>query len=175
MSKSPSLCRRALGATYGVGVLAVVGILVVFATHSLQQSDAFSSILSGLAALVTLYAAAVSRLRRGRPLPKPDEAADALVRALLAEWEPEMRNRRRRFTDDPRTIPLMWMDASETFGAGPKSVIGANKVGEIRLKLDGRLDENPDAAARELANRFTRLPGKQRLVVLGEPGAGKTS
>lgn len=166
--------RRVLGLAYVAGIIIALAIFGVFVTSSLQQNDAYSSIWSGVAALVTGWVGVVTYLRRGRPQPKPNDAAEALVHSLLAYWEPELRSRRQRFTDEPRTIPLEWTDASATFGTGPTSVIGAPDSGNVRLKLDGRLKENPDAAARELAKRFTQLPGKQRLVVLGEPGAGKT-
>ncbi|MFI6280878.1 NACHT domain-containing protein [Streptomyces sp. NPDC050988] len=43
----------------------------------------------------------------------------------------------------------------------------------LRVRLDGRLDGRFDAVIGQLAERYEQLP-QRRLVVIGEPGAGKT-
>ncbi|NUT51633.1 MAG: NACHT domain-containing protein, partial [Saccharothrix sp.] len=149
------MAPRTWATTGGIVLIAVV--LLVLTSNSLEDNDSYGSIAAALVAIGTAFAGIVLFLsREQRPEPAEQEA-DALASELLAQWEPEIRHRRQRFGDQ-RLIPLGWTGTD---------------IGAVRLRLDGRLEGNPDAAAANLADGFGRLPS-QRLVVIGEPGAGKT-
>jgi hypothetical protein len=139
------------------GIVLVAVVLLFLTSNSLEDNDSYGSIVAALVAIGTAFAGIVLFLsREQRPEPAEQEA-DALASELLAQWEPEIRHRRQRFGDQ-RLIPLGWTGTD---------------LGAVRLRLDGRLEGNPDAAADRLADGFGHLPSK-RLVVIGEPGAGKT-
>ncbi|MDX8035173.1 NACHT domain-containing protein [Lentzea sp. BCCO 10_0856] len=138
-------------------VLVSLGVFVTLLTRSLQDNDSYASILSGIATIVTLFLALFDHLRRQDAVPLVDEAIEDLRMRLLTEWEPELRNRVQRSPHE-RTIPLEWRKYG---GTGPSP-------------LDGRFEGDPDEAAKQLARRFDQPAGKKRMVVLGEPGAGKT-
>lgn len=132
-------------------------VLLVLTSNSLEDNDSYGSIAAALVAIGTAFAGIVLFLsREQRPEPAEQEA-DALASDLVAQWEPEIRYRRQRFGDQ-RLIPLSWTGTD---------------IGAVRLRLDGKLEGNPDAAAAGLADGFDQLPS-HRLVVIGEPGAGKT-
>ncbi|MEV6239496.1 NACHT domain-containing protein [Lentzea sp. NPDC051838] len=149
------MASRTWAITAGAVLVAVV--LLVLTGNSLEDNDSYGSIAAALVAIGTAYAGIVLFLsREQRPEPAEQEA-DALASELLAQWEPEIRHRRQRFGDQ-RLIPLGWTGTD---------------IGAVRLRLDGRMEGNPDAAAARLADGFDQLPSK-RLVVIGKPGAGKT-
>lgn len=158
----------------------LVAIFIVMLTHSLQENDSYASIGSLLATIGTIIATVVVYLRREEKAPQVGLEADALALELLELWEPEIRHRRVRF-GLAKTIPLSWVQLGGDMADAPTAIVGADPVPHsVKLKdlrLDGRLDDgpagNPDRASRRLAEGFNQIPGK-RLVVLGEPGAGKT-
>ncbi|WP_290061879.1 NACHT domain-containing protein [Amycolatopsis solani] len=153
--------------------VAVTGVVAfVLLTNSLENNDAYSSIAGVLLSLVTTFVTLTLVLRRPEPPLQIDSAATDLVDRLRTQWDQEIRHRRERFSDS-RTIPLTWAEAP-ALTADPASVFGsATPVGEVRLKLSGRLADNPDKAGKQLAAAFEEITSK-RLVVLGEPGSGKT-
>ncbi|WP_284749675.1 NACHT domain-containing protein [Amycolatopsis sp. RTGN1] len=130
---------------------------MVLINHSLEENDSYSSIAATLIAIGTTIFAVMAYLRRREPVLQLDQEADSLVGDLLEQWAKEIRDRRQRFGGS-QAIPLCW---------------AAARTGAVRLKLDGKLTGNPDDAADTLAREFERIPGR-RLVVLGEPGSGKT-
>ncbi|MDX3661839.1 NACHT domain-containing protein [Streptomyces sp. ID05-26A] len=139
------------------GLAVTVVVVLVLSLSELQDSDAYGSIAAALVAIGTAFTGIVLYLsREQRPRPAGEEA-DALAVELLEQWEPEVRHRRERF-GSPRLIPLTWTGTA---------------IGRVRLRPHGRLDGNPDTASAELADAFDRLPCR-RLVVIGEPGSGKT-
>ncbi|WP_394620844.1 NACHT domain-containing protein [Lentzea sp. JNUCC 0626] len=139
------------------GLVVTAAVLLVLAFNSLEENDAYSSIAAALVAIGTAFAGVVLHLSRdGRPQPA-DQEADALALELLAQWEPEIRHRRERFGSQS-LIPLGWTGTD---------------IGPVRLHTAGRLEGNPDSAATALADAFDQLPSR-RLVMIGEPGSGKT-
>ncbi|WP_367137547.1 NACHT domain-containing NTPase [Saccharothrix sp. HUAS TT1] len=168
------LPRRRLLVVGAAAVVVVVVVLVVLATNPLEANDAYGSIVAALVALGTAFTGIVLYLRHEEPQPPVDEAAEALVVELLQQWEPEIRHRRQRFGDS-RVIPLSWKETDRDVAPDPASLLGGDtRLRSVHLKLDGRLDDNPDRAAEKIARAFTGQSLSRRLVVLGEPGAGKT-
>jgi hypothetical protein len=137
--------------------LAALTVTITILTHSLQDNDSLSSILSGIATIITLFLTAFDHLRRQDVTPPVAEAVEDLRMRLLEQWEQELHRRVQSYPHE-RTIPLEWKKYRST----------------TRSPLDGRFEGDPDVAARELAERFDHPKGKKRMVVLGEPGGGKT-
>ena len=133
-----------------------------------------SSSLAGVAGIViTLVWTGVELLDRWRvadqSLPTAAEVADQLAGVVETEWREEARVRRLR---DPKVLPLLWTTRAE-FSDAPAAILGRGTGRVTRLTLDGRLDEEFENAINLLADGLGRLPSR-RLVILGEPGAGKT-
>jgi DNA-binding SARP family transcriptional activator len=88
------------------------------------------------------------------------------VRHLAAvvgrQWsaEAEMRSLNR-----PAPVPLSWSSTTRPVSATAAAVVGAGVDRPVRLELTGELSD--------LVATFRRIPSRQ-LVVLGEPGAGKS-
>lgn len=111
------------------------------------------------------------RLLRGesRPPVKPapaddlDRAAKELATAIARQWtaEAEMRSLHR-----PKPVPLRWSSTEREVAAAASAVLGDRPGdGPERLVLSGDLTD--------VVAKFRQVPSRQ-LVVLGEPGAGKS-
>jgi hypothetical protein len=141
---------------------------------------AMVAVIFGLAAvsigLATLWLtwAAYRGPRRTGGLSLP-EAADGLAIAVGAQWEAEAQIRR---LNDPYPLPVSW-DAADLSLIDPWGSL-------VRLATSGAGRRHPPAAhtwaagpdgltgeGGELVEMLARVP-TGRLVVLGEPGAGKT-
>ncbi|MFD5513775.1 hypothetical protein ACFWIB_39475 [Streptomyces sp. NPDC127051] len=136
-------------------------------------SSDFATIGAWFLALVALILPFAERLLHPEPVPPPEPAdeADDLARTVEGQWREEARSRSLR---DPRVLPLTWSATSRAVAASPDAVFGGNGAGRItRVTTEGRLDGGFDAAITALGAEFGRIPSG-RLVVLGEPGAGKT-
>jgi DNA-binding SARP family transcriptional activator len=104
--------------------------------------------------------------RPERPPDEPDEldrAARELATAIGRQWtaEAELRS-----LDRPKPVPLTWSSTEREVTAAASSVLDA-RPGEVpeRLVLSGDLTD--------IVPKFRQVPARQ-LVVLGEPGAGKS-
>jgi cyclopropane fatty-acyl-phospholipid synthase-like methyltransferase len=102
------------------------------------------------------------------------KVAGLLAEAVKAQWESET-GRRRVF--DPYALPVRW-EAADSDLSTPWPVIVEQASGSPggSAKLAANWAASPDELAgsgKELADVFFRVPTR-RLVVLGEPGAGKT-
>ena len=93
-----------------------------------------------------------------------DRAAAALASAVGRQWTREVGVRQLL---QPQPLRLRWSSTGRPVSAQPAAVLRPAAMGgrPIRLKLHGDLDSVTEA--------FRQLPARQ-LVVLGEPGAGKT-
>ncbi|MEU5978977.1 NACHT domain-containing protein [Streptomyces sp. NPDC047315] len=123
---------------------------------------------------VALASLAVAAAQLFPPLPPPADVAqlaDDLEASVRRQWEEEVTARSLRL---PRVIPLSWSATSRPVAARPEETHGGTiDTPVLRLSLNGRLEGNFDQAARQLAQGYRRVPSG-RLVILGEPGAGKT-
>jgi hypothetical protein len=111
----------------------------------------------------------------------PGRLADDLAYTVRAQWVEESKARRLR---DPRVLPIVWsssergvgdgLDSFAALNASPGTTAWPRSGGRVtRMHLDGRLAGRFDEVTRQLAESYRRLPGG-RLVVLGEPGSGKS-
>jgi hypothetical protein len=121
-----------------------------------------------------LLALPVRRSRRSGSLGLA-ELADRLAVAVGAQWEAEARRRR---LNDPYPLPVSWTaaDRSLTDSWGSLVTLATSGAGWPEPPLTGTWASSPaDLAGKgeDLVKVVTRVP-TGRLVVLGEPGAGKT-
>ncbi|WP_217130978.1 NACHT domain-containing protein [Streptomyces sp. AC558_RSS880] len=183
-------------------VLALVsfGIIVLSLTRGASRGNEVAGILGALLGAAGLAVSVADFLRgEAEPPPGPADLADDLAGILRDQWLTEAASRGLR---NPRVLPLEWSaterDVSDRLDAlvpsGPPRdgaarsaagrVPGTRRAGPgpagagqparvVRLRLDGRLDGRFDEAADRLAAGYRRI-GSGRLVVLGEPGSGKT-
>ncbi len=144
-------------------ILALVFVGLVVDPGVAEVVGAFAS-LAGLA--LTAYLGG-----GGEPLPEPGRRADDLASKIKDEWLEEAKVRGLR---DPRVLPLTWSATKRSVGDDPDAVVGRGAAGlVVRLRdLDGRLEGGFGEVTSRLASSYRR--GSGRLVVLGEPGAGKT-
>ncbi|MBY6306460.1 NACHT domain-containing protein [Streptomyces clavuligerus] len=146
----------------------VFGTLV--GVRSLEFGNQVASVLALLTSLAGLGVEVVRGTRAARTARESPEnvrpAAAGLAAAVTEQWQEEARSRR---LQDPEPLPLRW-SPSEPHLSDHWVNIAPDTGPEPRLPdraeiLTGHLDE--------VAAMYTRLPSG-RLVVLGEPGAGKT-
>jgi hypothetical protein len=127
-----------------------------------------------LAVTVGAASAAFFLAKRKVPLDWPqqaDQLLTALARDVSQQWQQELAARtliasRASTTDVDRPIDVEWRLTDRPVAAAPDSVtMGAVGGRPTRLRMSGRL--------RELVTAYRGLPA-HRLVIIGEPGAGKT-
>jgi hypothetical protein len=112
--------------------------------------------------LVSLLLALADFLRQDPTPPDPAALADDLALRLREQWLEEAEARQLR---DPRVLPLTWTRTTRAVADLPQHV--------LRMRLDGRLDGRFEEVTARLAEGWARVPN-HRLVVIGEPGSGKT-
>jgi hypothetical protein len=136
--------ERRRAAVLGVVGVAFVGLAIVVVSDDLAGSDMVASVVSAFTGLAALAAAVLALNRSPRSSLGAAELAQDLAETLRGEWLDEARARGLR---DAKVLPLSWSTG----------------------RMDGRFD---DAAAR-LADGYRSI-ASGRLVVLGEPGSGKS-
>jgi hypothetical protein len=104
-----------------------------------------------------------------------NEIADQLALAIGAQWDAEVRGRR---VNDPYPLPVSWSgaDPALTDDWGSLEELARSGAGWPAARPSFNLAVGREELAgqgRELPNVLARVP-TGRLVVLGEPGAGKT-
>ncbi|MFF0449780.1 NACHT domain-containing protein [Streptomyces sp. NPDC004609] len=147
-----------------------VGLAVWMVTGDAGANDVRASVAGLFLGLVSLALALADFFRQDVPRPDPAALADDLAGILTEQLTEEARARRLR---DPRVLPLAWAATARNVAASPASVARGAPGRVVGVRLDGRLDGRFEDVIHRLANSYGRLPTR-RLVVLGEPGAGKT-
>ncbi|MEK2473859.1 NACHT domain-containing protein [Streptomyces noursei] len=132
-----------------------------------EQLTAWAGLFVSIAALAVSLADLLPTLA---PPADTAQLADDLAVTVREQWQEEITARNLR---DPQVIPLSWSATNRPVAAPPASLVGSVAGRVLRLSLDGRLEGGFDAAAARLAEGYRRLDSG-RLVILGEPGAGKT-
>ncbi|MEU5884996.1 hypothetical protein [Spirillospora sp. NPDC047279] len=147
-----------------VVVAAVVGVAAFFVVQGIDRSDKLAGPISVVLALVS-FGWMLYREVSAAPVADLEEAAERLASGVAAQWEREVAFRELR-----RSAPLRlrWSTTRRPVQASASAVLGDSLLAgrPVRLRLRGEGDG--------LAAAFRRLPARQ-LVVLGEPGAGKTA
>lgn len=157
----------------GAFVATVTG-LVLWASSSddlMDKGDKLSSILgpplavAGLFATVVFGVLSLRTAARARSAHDSEQALEDLARLVTRQWEREAGSRGLT-RQDP--LEVRWASTARPVAASAAEVIGASAVAgrPVRLKLRGGVGD--------LADALRELPSHQ-LVVLGEPGSGKTS
>lgn len=170
----PSPRRTIRNVLFGLLAGTAVGIAIWMIGLDGPGREEISAIVGLFVAIMALANDIVSGLL-GQPEQRRDvpALADDLARIVREEWLAEAKARMLR---NPGVLPLAWSAARP--GAVDSQATVSSSVADatvIRLK-DGRLASGFDAGARQLAIGYetVRTLSSGRLVVLGEPGAGKT-
>ncbi|MFC3741664.1 NACHT and WD40 repeat domain-containing protein [Paractinoplanes deccanensis] len=103
------------------------------------------------------------------PAAKLPAVARELAEAVEEQWSKEATSRGLR---DAAVLPLRWT-ATDRDVSDLASLTGDTGGRPIRVNLDGGMRDEFEDAIADLAGEYARIPSG-RLVILGEPGAGKT-
>lgn len=165
-----------------VGVL-LIGILINLATNAASAQAHWPGWLDlvrvyAWIALAILAAALVFLTWRAQPRKSrkrdPSKVADLLAGAVKAQWQTETKRRR---VFNPYALPVRWIAADSTlFTPWPVIVKQAAGSPGSSPELAAIWPADPAELAggdKELADVFGQIPTRM-LVVLGDPGAGKT-
>jgi hypothetical protein len=169
------------GLALGLAVLAGSGppewrrwlfiILVAVATATLFFALAWTA----LVVVKPVWSWRRAPLRRGSGTKRdPHKVADRLAKAVKAQWEYEAEWRR---IFNPYALPVRWVAADPAlFATWPALVKHASGSPGGSAEMAATWAAGPDELVgddNDLADVLDRVPTR-RLVVLGEPGAGKT-
>ncbi|RLK59016.1 hypothetical protein CLV68_3498 [Actinokineospora cianjurensis] len=152
---------------FAVGIGGLVWFLLTRSGDRLQQLDSTASVTSlvvGVAALVVSAVSLAAATRGGARRGSLSSAQTRLAKAVRHQWNQEIGARGLR---QPRPLRLSWSPTARERVSAKESAVGAPApTGSLTLTTH----ERPTA---ELVAAFRDLPSKQ-LVVLGQPGAGKS-
>ncbi|MFJ2263907.1 NACHT domain-containing protein [Streptomyces sp. NPDC087844] len=165
----------------GMGAAALLALAVALAGGG--GPDRTSMWISAVSALVSVGAFLADLLREeadpGTGAERRQRAADELADAVRLQWEAEARLRR---LQDPEPLNVRWFRVGPPLADRPHHARrpgGLGQPGEPREPGESRhgvaLPEPRDGDQRldRIVETFMALPSR-RLVVLGDPGAGKT-
>ncbi|MYT18293.1 Predicted NTPase (NACHT family) [Streptomyces sp. SceaMP-e96] len=157
--------------------IALIGAFLAWCIARGHKVDYLVTVVSAFTALLALPAAIVAVLRPGKIGPAPThlgDTADQLAQGVRQQWEAEARLRR---LNDPYPLPVAWEAADADL------VESWTHLKELAEDWPGQPPEADSAWALspaglagkggDISQVFKRVPTR-RLVVLGEPGAGKT-
>jgi hypothetical protein len=144
----------------GVALAGVVGALGwVWHKHGWETAGKLAGAITGV---LTLLGVVAKWWPRRGVTGDADAALEDLAVAVRRQWEAEQTLRR---LADPWPLPLCWVTCEHDAVMDYWEVISGVAGRETPIDLGGCLDE--------IVEVFERIPSR-RLVVLGEPGAGKS-
>ncbi|WP_307628746.1 NACHT and WD40 repeat domain-containing protein [Streptomyces turgidiscabies] len=133
-----------------------------------DATDDLAAVAGLFVGVASLLLALVDFYRQEPADPDPAAYADNLARTLNTQWLEEAEARRLR---DPRVLPLTWTTTTRPVADEPRGTASGGRV--LRIRMDGRLGGRFDEVIAQLSAGYAQLQDR-RLVVIGEPGAGKT-
>jgi hypothetical protein len=167
---------RNTGTRFAIGgaILLILGALLWIAQRlglgTLERNDQIASVISMFAGLASLAVAIIALRQKpiqqvGDEEDQRSRAAETLAEAVQAQWEEEARVRTLR---RPTPLRLHWLATDRPVTAPAATIVGDIVGGGrvTRVRFHGHLEE--------IGLKFLALPHR-RLVILGEPGAGKTA
>ncbi|MEV6348089.1 hypothetical protein [Actinoplanes sp. NPDC051851] len=155
--------RFARDALLGV-VLTYLGVLSVAMADSVERGTHVAGVVTPFTALISLTLSIVALVPAAPAEPPVAAIADDLAATVEAEWLDEVAARGLR---QPGVLPLSWSTVHT--GVSDPGCAGEH----ARLRLDGRMAGDFATVVQQLARGFQAVP-LNRMVILGEPGAGKT-
>ncbi|MET9703332.1 NACHT domain-containing protein [Streptomyces griseus] len=120
-------------------------------------------------ALVALSLTAFEVFGRTDVPSSPADLADDFALKLREQWLDEAEARGLR---GPEVLALSWTTTEQNV-SGTLPARGTRRPRVIRMRLNGRPEGRFEDATAQLAGGYARVPNR-RLVVVGEPGSGKT-
>lgn len=163
------------------GVLMVGGAsagLAAYVDHvGLDDADKSASVFGAFVGLIGTFALFWDRVlarRATSTVGRLEDSADALAQAVRTQWEEEYKLRR---LNDPYPLPVSWraadFDLMEEWSL--LEATAADWPNGSRRDTQGWATSAPEisGAGGEILSILNKVPTK-RLVVLGEPGSGKT-
>jgi hypothetical protein len=153
------------------------GIVIVLALRSPDGLRSASAVGGLVAALAPLVLGLVVWARRPPPVTlttstveQTDAAHQLLASQVLSQWREEIGVRQ---LDDPGPLAVRWRFTELAVADRAEHLVEASwlrvLLGRGRCRFTGRTDR-----ISEIAEEFHRLK-RRRLVILGEPGMGKTT
>lgn len=148
---------------------AAIGFLIWLAKSddALDTGDKLASVSGALLALAGLFVGLVSLRANATKIVirDPDQALENLARLITRQWE---REASARGLTQQTPLDIRWASTERSVAPSAAEIVGVDAMAAkpTRLKLRGGVED--------LADALQRLPGHQ-LVLLGEPGSGKTS
>ncbi|MCA2219505.1 NACHT domain-containing protein [Jidongwangia harbinensis] len=161
---------RVRAALFCLLMVAILATVVAFGRAVFVGFD--KDMCALLVALATLDASLAAALWPEKTALSPEDLADDLAGTVRLQWLEEVQVRRLR---EPGILPLTWA-ATGREGLSDTSAQAVHLGEDVRLRklrLRGRLDGTFDDVIRQLAEGYQSL-AEGRLVLLGEPGAGKS-
>ncbi|GLZ43788.1 hypothetical protein Acsp05_74120 [Actinokineospora sp. NBRC 105648] len=151
--------------------LALVGNM---ATDTVQIEEPWWQPTVWAVAGVMIATTMIVELRRSSDIPDLSRVLDDLASAVGRQWREEVR---RREVNDPYPLPVTWEAADPTLFAAWTDItrLATNGVGWPNPGIRDGWAEDPAELSGDgdLISSWTRVP-TGRLVVLGDPGSGKT-
>ncbi|MEW9530169.1 NACHT domain-containing protein [Microbispora sp. NPDC049125] len=166
--------RRVAVPVAGVAVIAGISYALAKLSESATAVN-WAQLASVALGVFTVIPTVVTMLRQQQPgrTSSPDQvdrAEQALRTLVRAQWREEILIRE---LDDPTPLPVRWrisgLDVMDQDDRVDRPRFLRSWFGLGRVRFDGRTDRMP-----EMAERFRKL-ARRRLVILGEPGMGKTT
>ena len=148
-----------------IGGIAVIAVMAWAATEGLNKAVAFATIIAAVPVVGYIASLGKSLDRAAHPASTPDQvelARRKLADLVLAQWRAEAAVRQ---LDDPSPFSVRWHMTELDVMDHPSHIAG----GRGRVRFRGRSDR-----ISMLARSFRSLK-RRRLVVLGDPGMGKTT
>ncbi|WP_405786538.1 NACHT domain-containing protein [Streptomyces sp. NBC_00029] len=161
-----------------LGVGAMLALAGYYALHTLQENDQMASVVASFVGVIALVLALLQYRQQGVQLPSAldsSQVADVLAVRVASQWDEEWRVRE---LERPYLLPVAWQEVEGDL------VEDWGRLASIATGWPGGPPGEPSqwpAAATslcgvdgEIGDIFLRRVPTRRLVVLGEPGAGKS-